>query len=232
MEWLTATAAFFLPMRRARRQNWAARYVSRRCPARQAHWLSISPSQGSPGRVLPERRLPPVMLVPGASPAQEARWPAVGKRLMSTPISAMIASAARSPTPGMVQRRERASAKGTPVSLTWVAKRASIWASRRAIWRSRYSACSRAMPTIRAWWSLKRPRSASLSWGIFFRITPSACSARTSGSRSPATRALSMMRPETVIMSDATTSSLMPASSRVFSVRWNSAVTDWTSLLR
>ena len=25
MEWLTATAAFFLPMRRARRQNWAER---------------------------------------------------------------------------------------------------------------------------------------------------------------------------------------------------------------
>jgi hypothetical protein len=34
--------------------------------------------------------LPPVLLLPGQAPAQEARWAAVGKRLMSVPISATI----------------------------------------------------------------------------------------------------------------------------------------------
>ena len=42
------------------------------------------------------------MLLPGQRPAQEARWPAVGNTAMSTPISAMMASAARLPTPVMV----------------------------------------------------------------------------------------------------------------------------------
>jgi hypothetical protein len=51
---------------------------------------------------LPERRLPPVRLLPGQRPAQEARWPAVGNTVMSVPISAMIVSAARLPTPVMV----------------------------------------------------------------------------------------------------------------------------------
>jgi hypothetical protein len=33
---------------------------------------------------LPERRLPPVTLLPGQRPAQEARWPALGNTDMST----------------------------------------------------------------------------------------------------------------------------------------------------
>jgi hypothetical protein len=76
--------------------------VSRLRAAAQAHSVSISPSQRLPLVGLPERRLPPVMLLPGQRPAQEARWPAVGKTDMSTPSLAMMASAARLPTPVMV----------------------------------------------------------------------------------------------------------------------------------
>src|SRR4029453_4434724 len=42
------------------------------------------------------------MLLPGQRPAQLARCPAVGNTVMSAPISAMMTSAARLPTPGMV----------------------------------------------------------------------------------------------------------------------------------
>jgi hypothetical protein len=41
-------------------------------------------------------------LLPGQRPAHDARCPAVGNTAMSTPISAMIVSAARFPTPVMV----------------------------------------------------------------------------------------------------------------------------------
>jgi hypothetical protein len=51
-------------------------------------------------RVLP--CLPADSLLPGHSPAQDARCPAVGNRDMSTPISEMITWAVRSPTPGIV----------------------------------------------------------------------------------------------------------------------------------
>src|SRR5215203_6973728 len=44
------------------------------------------------------------MLLPGQRPAQLARCPAVGNTVMSTPISAMMTSAARLPTPVMVTR--------------------------------------------------------------------------------------------------------------------------------
>jgi hypothetical protein len=76
--------------------------VSRLRAAAQAHPVRTSASQRLPLVGLPERRLPPVRLLPGQRPAQAARWPAVGKTDMSTPISAMMASAARLPTPVMV----------------------------------------------------------------------------------------------------------------------------------
>src|SRR5215471_11682906 len=44
--------------------------------------------------VLPERRLPPLCVLSGHTPAHEARCLAEGKRLISTPISARIAAAA------------------------------------------------------------------------------------------------------------------------------------------
>lgn len=59
-------AAFFLPMRRAGRQNWADREVSRDRAADRAHWFNMSASHTFPLVVAPERRLPPVMLLPEA----------------------------------------------------------------------------------------------------------------------------------------------------------------------
>ena len=97
---------------------------------------------------------------------------------------------------------------------------------------SRYLAWSKESRTIRAWWSLKRPCRASRSSGIFLRSCALARSARTSGSRSPATSAWSMSRPDTPNTSEATEPSLIPASSRVFWTRWHSEVCSWTSRLR
>jgi hypothetical protein len=52
-------------------------------------------------RVLPLLRLPALSLLPGHIPAHDARWPAVGKRVMSTPISATSTSTVHGPTPGI-----------------------------------------------------------------------------------------------------------------------------------
>lgn len=52
-----------------------------------------------------ERRLPALSSLRGHRPAQEMRWPAVGKRDMSTPISATTTLAVRSLTPGIVVSR-------------------------------------------------------------------------------------------------------------------------------
>ena len=52
-----------------------------------------------------ERRLPALSSLRGHKPAQETRWPAVGKRDMSTPISATTTVAVRSEIPGIVVSR-------------------------------------------------------------------------------------------------------------------------------
>ena len=52
-----------------------------------------------------ERRLPALSSLRGHRPAQDMRWPASGKRVMSTPISATITRAVRSLTPGIVVSR-------------------------------------------------------------------------------------------------------------------------------
>ena len=52
-----------------------------------------------------ERRLPALSSLRGHRPAQEIRWPAVGKRDMSTPISANTTLAVRPLTPGIVASR-------------------------------------------------------------------------------------------------------------------------------
>jgi hypothetical protein len=52
------------------------------------------------------------------------------------------------------------------------------------------------------------------------------------GSRSPATRASSIARPDPPSTSAATESSLMPASSKVFWTRWPSELWAWISRLR
>ena len=65
-----------------------------------------------PFRVRPDLRLPADWSLPGHCPAQEARWPALGKTVMSVPISAMITSAERRCTPGIVHNSSTAGAKG------------------------------------------------------------------------------------------------------------------------
>jgi hypothetical protein len=67
---------------------------------------------GSPCRVLPGPFLPPDSLLPGQTPAQEARSAAVGKRAMSSPISASTTSAARVLTPGMATSSSMRRRKG------------------------------------------------------------------------------------------------------------------------
>ena len=69
--------------------------------------------------VLPLRRFPADSLLPGHIPAQLDKCPALGKRLMSTPISAMMVSAVLSPTPGIVSSNATASpTKGSGLLLT------------------------------------------------------------------------------------------------------------------
>jgi len=59
--------------------------------------------------VWPLLRLPADSLLPGHTPAQLATCLAEGKRPISTPISAMIVWAVRSPTPGILSRSSTAS---------------------------------------------------------------------------------------------------------------------------
>lgn len=70
-----------------------------------------------------------------------------------------------------------------------------------------------------AWWSSKRPLSASTSAARLDRILPLAKLARTCGSRSPAMSASIIARPETPKMSVATVDTLISASSSSFSTR-------------
>ena len=71
---------------------------------------------------------------------------------------------------------------------------------------------------------MKNPVNASSSGPSLARNRVRASCARTLGSRSPAISAASMARPETPKMSEATTESLIWASSSSFSTRCFSAV--------
>src|SRR5829696_9991593 len=74
---------------------------------------------------------------------------------------------------------------------------------------------ARIWPTSSPCWSVRnRPASASRSAGSLARSRPLANAASTSGSWVPATRAFSIARPETPMMSVATLDSLIPASSQ------------------
>ena len=79
--------------------------------------------------------LPADWLTPGASRAQDARWAAVGNRVMSIPIFAMITQAAVRAIPGMASRRAAASAKGA-ISCSILTSRAAMSASIASTWPS------------------------------------------------------------------------------------------------
>src|SRR5262245_57827270 len=72
--------------------------------ADQAAWTSVVLSQGLLERMRVERRLPALSCRRGHSPAHDTRWAALGKRVMSKPISATITRATVSLTPGMMIR--------------------------------------------------------------------------------------------------------------------------------
>src|SRR5215211_1686623 len=85
MEWPTATAAFLLADASGQPPELSGQVSVAALAAAQAHSASTSASQRLPLVGVPERRLPPVMLLPGQRPAQLARCPAVGNTVMSTP---------------------------------------------------------------------------------------------------------------------------------------------------
>src|SRR5829696_4142893 len=101
----TATAARFLPRLPAIRRNFRDRCVPLARDAAHAAWTSAVFSQVFPGAVRPVRRLPALSWLPLARPAHDDRWPAVGNRPMSRPISATTTSATRESTPGIVTKR-------------------------------------------------------------------------------------------------------------------------------
>ena len=193
-------------------------------PAALAASLSPERSHLEPWRVWPDLFLPADSLWPGHIPAQEARWPAVGKRDMSGPISASKSSAVRLSTPGIVLSSSRCFAKGAITS--------SMRSDKAAIDSSRKSMCARIWETISAWFGVKRPWSASRSAGSFARSLPRARSASSSGSCVPETSASSIRRPETPSTLEATEESLIPPSCRVFSKRWTSRVRSSICALR
>ena len=89
---------------------------------------------------------------PGHTPAQDARWPAVGNTLMSAPVSAMITSATRVETPGMVVSTSRVRRKGS-IDASILAVKASIM----AVWAS---ICSKYRRVRNVWCSPNLPVSA------------------------------------------------------------------------
>src|ERR671910_2366836 len=150
-------------------------------------------------------RLPADSLTPGANLAQETRCPAVGTLVMSAPISAMSRCAAVWPPPGISSSRSTAWARGA----------ISSWslASSSARSASRASTRPSILPSRKACWSVKNPVNASSSNDSLARIRARASCARRLGSRSPATSAASMARPDTPKMSEPTTDSLIWGSS-------------------
>lgn len=81
-----------------------------------------------PFRVAPRLRWPALALFPGHGPAQLAKCLAVGKRVMSTPISATRTSAVRCATSGIALSRATVPAQGarwTSISVPRVAMASS-----------------------------------------------------------------------------------------------------------
>src|SRR5215469_2117018 len=171
------------------------------------------------------------LIVFGHRPAQEMRWPADGKRLMSRPISARM-TRAQFVDPGNGGQELNGGAKGLDLSvdllIDGVDRRVDgvdllqMQAQQKAV-----------MPGDTA-----AQRFAELL-GRCPRPTPGqalirrcASWASCSGSLSPAIRASIILRPDRPITSEMTESSLMLASSRVFCSRWTWRLASRTSCLR
>ena len=108
-------------------------------PAEMAAVTSVAVRCVLPLRVPRRFCLPALAWFAGQTPAQAARRWAVPKPSMSTPISAMMAAAVSSLTPGMVQSRACCAAKGcmaAPIAASTSAMSRSISSSRRMCIRS------------------------------------------------------------------------------------------------
>src|SRR5687768_14907986 len=111
-----ATRAFMGPRRAASLLYFAPKYVVFDRDSAKAAMPRAPLRWGSPGLVLLDFTRPADSLLPGAVPAQDDRWPAVGNTVMSAPVSAMMISATRSLMPGMLTKRSRAAANGANTS--------------------------------------------------------------------------------------------------------------------
>ena len=143
---------------------------------------------------------------------------------MSRPISAMITRAAVTPTPGISSSRATVCAKGAIC--------ASIRSSKLVMSPDSASIRPSILASRNAWWSVNCPTNACSNVPILPRIEERASCASTRGSRCPATSASSIARPDTPKMSEATTDSLICASSSSFSTRFFSPVRSAISATR
>src|SRR5215216_4027164 len=143
---------------------------------------------------------------------------------MSTPISAMIASAARLPTPVMVSSRSRATGeRGDHLVHT------GIEAGDRGL---QVLQVVKRQPDQQPMMLAEAAPQGLAQLGKLLAQLALGQLGQDLGVALPATRAASIARPETPRTSAATESSLMPASSRVFWIRWHSAPWAWMSRLR
>src|SRR3712207_2778482 len=105
MEATTARIDFLAPRRAFRRTNWAWRQLALTRAAAHVAVTRAVLSHVPLLRTRVERRLPALLSLRGHRPAQEMSWAGLGKRAMSTPISATMTWATRSLIPGMVVSR-------------------------------------------------------------------------------------------------------------------------------
>ena len=131
----------------------------------------------------------------------------------------------RLPTPGIVISRVAASAKG--------GINRSTSASRRVDRGDELvDVVAGACRSIRAWWSSKRPTSASRSSGILGRIRVKRHVGEHLGVAFAGDQRFEHPPAATPSMSVTTESSLIPASSSTFWIRWVSRARSSTSFLR
>src|SRR5687768_11933466 len=114
----TATSALICPRRDLMRLYFAPRYVVCDLAAAIAAVPRARFRYLFPGLVCVDLTRPADSLAPGAVPAHDARWPAVGKTDMSAPVSAMMTSAFRLLIPGTVASSSRAALKGCMTHLS------------------------------------------------------------------------------------------------------------------
>jgi len=164
MERATATWALALPRRRAIRWYRSPRKVSVRA-APVAARPRAPRSQVSPWPFFPARVRGPDWRAEGHSPAHDTRWPAVGNRLMSRPVSAMMVRARSSLRPGISASRATAGSAAAsgpvPASGPVVPSASMPQAAGSAAVSSAARAVSAAiLPLRKAIWSSSRPASS------------------------------------------------------------------------